>query len=535
MRHNLQRMWGLAVLMSWLAGAAMAGTLDETDTKFCDWRFSGAVEAGDLEAFGQVPPSATGVTLCLDSRGGDLTEGLAILQHVRSRYIRTRVLPGQICSGACALIFLGGSTVEGDGLLRFPQREIWAGARLGFSGAARSVDRTLDVAEGLFSIKVAEEQGDRLIEDHLYLQILRHRGADPYVIDTVGDAYMSNIPVMGVAAPEAFTTANIVNICDAVYLRYRLHDGTAGTLDSNFLSTAHSIANLRHARTKPVRAALRETEGGAVVQGYAGPYWAGSKYWQRECYVTIRKSDVAAYEGENAALGITGIAVEFRDYGGQDRDVTTFDPDSWQAATRLVGAYDVPPLLAYPFHARLDTLPAGPRAAAARAEGGPALPPPAPGFARFDGMDLAGGDLGRERASTGTECMSICQDTAGCDGATFDRWNGICFLKDISRSAHTLSQQPKSDVYVSGAQIDGILPARTKPVILRRAGKGFFDRPAFYFQGSSFEDCARQCLGETTCHAFNFIEETGACQVFDRPGEYYDRAGTEAGLKMQPL
>ena len=164
----------------------------------------------------------------------------------------------------------------------------------------------------------------------------------------------------------------------------------------------------------------------------------------------------------------------------------------------------------------------------------PALLAP-PGFARFDGMDMAGGDIDSRPADSGTACMEICRTTAGCDAATYDRWNRMCFLKDVTRSAKALSQHPKSDLYVAGGQIDGIHSAPTDPVILRRAGKGFFDRPAFYLQGKDFQDCADQCLTDSSCHAFNYIAETGACQVFDRPGEYFDRAGTEAGFKVQPL
>ncbi|OWU66625.1 hypothetical protein ATO3_27610 [Marinibacterium profundimaris] len=528
-------MWGFTVVVAWLSGQAMAGTLDDSELRFCDWRFSGAVEAGDLAAFDAIPASPRGTTLCLDSTGGDMAEGLKILTRVRDAHIRTRVLPGHACQGACALIFLGGATEDGAGLVRFPHREIWAGARLGFSGAGAAVDTALDMVEGLFALKVTEEQGHRLLEDHLFLQILRHRGSDPYMIDTVGDAYLSNIPVMGVAAPDPIGAEQITHICDAVYLRYRLHDGTAGPLDTDFRNTAHSISNLRRNRIGPIRGAVAAGEDG-TIHGYAGPYWAGSRYWQRECYVTIRPDDVAAYGGDNAALGITGIAVEFRDHGGADRDVAAFDPESWLSGTRLVGAYDVPPLLMHPFHARLDDLSPTDTAMAARAEGGPALPPPPPDFVRFDGMDLAGGDLETLSAvPTGEACLQACRETGECDGATYDRWNEICFLKDLGQSSNTLSKQPKSEVYAVGARIDALRPAQADPVILRRPGKGFFDRPAFYFQGQSFDDCATQCLEDDGCSGFNFVTETGACQVFDRPGEYFDRDGTEVGLKVQPF
>ena len=511
----------------------MAGDLTTLNTGFCDWSYAGPVRAEDLSQFEAARDNPAGTTLCLDSAGGEMEAGLALMAEVRSREIRTRVLPGHRCEGACALIFLGGATVDGAGLVRFPHREIWPGARLGF--AAGPDETALDVAERLFTLKVTEEQGHRLIEDHLFQQILRHRGDATYAIDTVGDAYLANIPVMGLAAPDPIGPAQITHICDAVYLRHRLHDGTAARLDQDFLSTAHSAANLGRNRIAPIEATVTPGPDGQILMGYAGPYWAGSKYWRRECYVTIRPSDIAAYSGDNAALGITGISVEFRDHGGAARDTAAFDPDGWMASTRLVGAYDVPPVLLYPFQARLDDLPLSPAAKPAQAAGGPPLPAPGAGFARFDGMDLAGGDLARQPATEGAECIAACRATPGCSAATHDRWNRMCFLKDLDATAAQLSRQPKSDVYVAGSGIDRVQEAPTPPVILRRAGKGFFDRPSFYFQASDFDDCAAQCLENGTCNAFNFLPETGACQVIDRPGEYFDRAGVEAGLKMQPL
>lgn len=535
MRRELRSILGGA-LVSWgLAGVGpvMAGDLSTQTTGFCDWTYAGTVRAADVAKFEAARENPSGTTLCLDSAGGDTVAGRALMTQVRERQIRTRVLPGHRCEGACALIFLGGATVDGAGLVRFPHREIWPGARLGFSAGPE--ETALDLAERLFSLKVSEEQGHRLIEDHLFQQILRHRGNSNYRIDTVGDAYLSNIPVMGLAPPDLIGPAQITHICDAVYLRHRLHDGTAGQLDKDFLSTAHSAANLEHNRIAPIEAAVIAGGDGQSLTGYAGPYWAGSKYWRRECYVTIRPGDIAAYGGDNAALGITGIAVEFRDHGGAARDITAFDPEGWMASTRLVGAYDVPPVLLYPLYARLDDLPLSPGAKAAQAAGGPPLPAPAPGFARFEGMDLAGGDLGRQGAADGAACIAACQATPGCTAATHDRWNRMCFLKDLDSTAAQLSRQPKSDVYVAGTGIDRLQEAPTSPVILRRAGKGFLDQPSFYFQASDFDDCAAQCLENGTCNAFNFLPESGACQVINRPGEYFDRAGVEAGLKMQPL
>ncbi|MEM8730071.1 MAG: PAN domain-containing protein [Pseudomonadota bacterium] len=535
MRRTLRQMWVAGLVLLSTVEPAVAGSLEQTSSAFCDWRLTGPLDADDTNSLDEIPADPEGTTLCLDATEGDLAAGLALLQQIRTQNIRTRVLPGHRCEGACALVLLGGVTAVGAGDARFPHREIWAGARVGFSASGDSSDQSFDVVAGLFEIKATQEMGHRLLEDHLFLQLLRHRGDTSYVIDSVGDAYLSNLPVMGVAAPAPVIADHIGHVCDAVYLRHRLYDGTAGPLDADVLSTAHALASLRANRAIPLQTTIQTDPETDTLFGYAGPYWAGSQYWQRECHVTVRPSDVAAYGGENAALGITGVAVEFRDYGGPVRDMTRFDPETWTNATRLVGAYDVPPVLMYPYHWRLEDLPATSQAVAARAEGGPVLPPPAPTFARFDGMDLAGGDLQSLPVESAAACRQACQSTPGCDSATHDLWNGVCFLKSLDQSSARLSRHPKSDVYVAGPRLDDIQPAQTPPVILRRDGKGFFDQPNDYYQSTDFEGCARQCLADPACNGFNFRAETGACQVFERPGEYFDRNGSAAGLKVQPL
>ena len=95
MGQHLQRMWGFWLVWLWFAGQAMAGTLAEVGTGFCDWRLSGPVAQGDLQAVSEIRRDPMGTTLCLEGAGGDLAEGLAILRHVRQRQIRTRVLQGR--------------------------------------------------------------------------------------------------------------------------------------------------------------------------------------------------------------------------------------------------------------------------------------------------------------------------------------------------------------------------------------------------------------------------------------------------------
>jgi hypothetical protein len=51
----------------------------------------------------------------------------------------------------------------------------------------------------------------------------------------------------------------------------------------------------------------------------------------------------------------------------------------------------------------------------------------------------------------------------------------------------------------------------------------------------TFKACRSFCEWEQGCVAFNFQPGNGTCELFDAPGEYFDRAGYELGMFYQPL
>lgn len=541
LRHLFSVLIGLSV--SCASGAALAGALERGDGDLCDWTLSGALSGDDAERLDQAAAAGPARTLCLNASGADMSAAWAVLTRVRAHAFQTRILPGHNCTDACGLAFLGGAVAHGAAPDTFPFRELWAGGRLAFprpmlAAQADQAETVLDLAYRLFALKRQTDLRQSVVSDYLFLRLLGPRQSDPFEIATVGDALLSGVTIVGLNFPLTPSEATVRHVCDASYITHRLSETPQPKDDDPaYLNAVNEIAALRWSRTKPPTTAIRLAQDGRSIFAYAGPYPSGSRYWRRECYVTFIPEDIAAYSGEHAADGITGIAVEFRDTGQTERDPANFDFAEWSRDTRLVGAFDMPPLSQFPFEAAIDGLPRNKAAAAVLAAAGGSVggSSAAADFARFQGYDLPGGDIGQAPAQTGAACMAACRaDPQNCDAATFDRWNGICLFKSFETTDGALYLRPKSDSFIAGAHIAKVDRAKVAPVILRRQGKAFFDQPDFYFDGPSFEACAAQCQETETCNGFNYIAPQSACQVFSRPPEFFDRDGSEIGLKYQP-
>ncbi|WP_417207171.1 hypothetical protein [Antarctobacter sp.] len=138
------RLWPLlASALTLLTPPAEAAEFEVLNThpEGCNVMLSGQISDGDRDRLTQVIPRSddlfdhTGspITLCLNSPGGSLLEGLEIAAYLRGTGIRSHVAAGDRCLSACALAFLGGTffSVE-DGLIPHRGRSIHARAVLGF-------------------------------------------------------------------------------------------------------------------------------------------------------------------------------------------------------------------------------------------------------------------------------------------------------------------------------------------------------------------------------------------------------------------
>jgi len=104
-------------------------------------RMTGMIERGDAEALRKalekvkaatsIAPDGTLATAELSSSGGDVYEGVAIGYVFRQFAVGTLVRATDVCFSACALAFLGGSTLP-PGAFPAPWRSIEFGGQVGF-------------------------------------------------------------------------------------------------------------------------------------------------------------------------------------------------------------------------------------------------------------------------------------------------------------------------------------------------------------------------------------------------------------------
>lgn len=221
------------------AGPTFAGEIEplgDFDSQ-CSYKFTGQVMPGDakkieaLNTFG-----SAGASLCFDSPGGSLLEGIAMFDAIWNAQMHTRVINGDECESACAVAWLGGGVQEGTLAVRFPSRSIEPGAVLGFHAPslnlpagqtypAKDVENAFRIAlksaEGFFDIKLTTDDSVNALNDFLYARILETPGDSMFRIGTVAEALMSNVLVSGVKAPEEILKSNLVHLCENAYLAHR--------------------------------------------------------------------------------------------------------------------------------------------------------------------------------------------------------------------------------------------------------------------------------------------------------------------------
>lgn len=536
----------LAILLHF--NAVHAGTLAKGDGRLCDWIFEGQIVKGDAARLETLRGGVDGKTLCLNSPGGSLLEGQAMFHLLWSRNLNTAILPGHQCASACAIAFLGGSTAQGTDLVRFMNRAIFPGAALGFHGPSLSLPQdtqnypaktvntsfelALKAAEQFFLINRTEDRGNKGLTDHLYHRILTTRADQMYWIKTVGDAILADVDLRGVRYPQRLNDQAVRNICDNLYLRggFPSATGTTETIDPGFIDTSHAIAGLTRDRVEGFFAVAAK-DG---KTGFAGPYYSGTKYYLIECHV-IDGSEALGEINERYLAG-ANFHVSLRS-SSDERDPKRVNLGAWYKSSNDLQERFVPAWYALPFNAPIDQLTPGKTLATARTISGVAASKIAAApdqFISFIGFDLGGGDLRHVKAHDPATCVAACRAASGCDAVTYDRWNRICFLKSVDRSRGELLQMPKATSFVSGGKLAQVRRSDRPSVIKKRSGKGFFDKTNLdAFTANAFQNCAWACESYPNCLALNYQPKRKWCELYEAPGEYFDRKGYEIGLKYQ--
>jgi hypothetical protein len=231
--------------------AASAGTLTETpNLEQCDYLFSGEVEPGDaLKIESMIPARYDGSRLCLNSPGGDFTEGLKMFQVIWNKdSVATLIRSGDSCMSACALAFLGGSLVQGTGTMRSKNTVIEPGARLGFHAPrlvlpqgnayeAATVQNayTLAISSSaeLFQLTQQVDTGAWGMTEFLFYQTLKTPPESIYEVDTVGKANLSGVQIANVPIPE-FSWTGFKNVCDTAIVMLGGNGEKADSIERSF-------------------------------------------------------------------------------------------------------------------------------------------------------------------------------------------------------------------------------------------------------------------------------------------------------------
>ncbi|APH70947.1 hypothetical protein BSQ44_05805 [Aquibium oceanicum] len=228
----------LGTLLS--SGSAGAAEIKPSTNPACVLALSGEIMRGDYSKFlaaaaaaypgaDEVRVSSSADTICLDSPGGDLTEGVSFARHFYSRGVGTVIDDGAECYSACAIMFMMG-TAQGSEV-SFVNRRLHVRGTLGFHRPYLNITtsgdidvRTLAIAydqayqSALDLISMGNEMSPwtavPMMRSDLIQQMLSHVGDDMFLIDTVDRVSRFGIETFGYELPVGLDRESAFYACE---------------------------------------------------------------------------------------------------------------------------------------------------------------------------------------------------------------------------------------------------------------------------------------------------------------------------------
>lgn len=220
------------------ASAATVTPMPDQDT--CRLLLSGPIEQGDFDRFliaaktafvpiEDVGESTASNTMCLDSPGGSLLEGMQFARHFYENGVGTVVRSGDLCASACALMFMMGRAVGPE--VSFISRKLHIDGALGFHRPSlrlpiddafdsRDLEASYDMAVTsvvdyiVLANKTAPWSNKPMVLSDLVERIFATPGDDIYFIDTVEKAVRWDIDLMGVRYPSQIDEERAYYACE---------------------------------------------------------------------------------------------------------------------------------------------------------------------------------------------------------------------------------------------------------------------------------------------------------------------------------
>ena len=200
----------------------------------CEFRLEGEIFPGDLKKMPRKPEG-----LCLNSPGGNFSEGLSIAKYIMDSGIPTVLEPGSECLSACAFIFLAGS-IKGSNAWQ-PARQMHAKSKLGFHAPfinpAWLPSKGLKPEDVVEAHRAARKSTHKLIDlfvrssyaagvsknvlwvpPSLIRAALEQGPSDFFYVDTIGKVGNFRIDLEGMPLTKRNDVKDYSNLCRNIYL-----------------------------------------------------------------------------------------------------------------------------------------------------------------------------------------------------------------------------------------------------------------------------------------------------------------------------
>ncbi len=450
----MKRLGVLISMIFWVA-AANAGELrflSDGSEDLCHYRFEGRIAKGDAAKLDAIPTSAGTKTVCFDSPGGDFVEARAMFDALWAGNLRSTVLPGERCEGACVLAFLGGSAQRGAGQDRSGMRELHLGGTVGVhspgfpvqrgqSFSARDVEvgmqKVARATQALQDVRLTRRNGLQGMTGYLFDRFLRTPSTAMFQIDRVGRAVMADLQIFGVAYPGPFSKRHALSVCDLAYLQSRPLARDGVSIEKSLRAMQRDAGKVVQGTSHLDRVQVVSHNGAqaTLVRGYP----AAAHQSELLCRIDLPVGEkFAGYAGihdyrkqaQDRGFDVAFVVVPRL----QSRDFRRFD----------TGQLDAPNFRTFvPFYAiygaetRLEDLPRQIEVVTSRRADLPRLnfaepqELPRARFTRLESIDLVGADLTTRgfRPVSLSACERICRETDGCRAYTWVRDKEWCFPK----------------------------------------------------------------------------------------------------------
>jgi hypothetical protein len=345
-RHIAEGLMVLGIsILPGLVDSAQAATVTKSPKGLCVLRLEGEIVDGDLKRLEAMATSAfKGVdgessekdTICLNSPGGSVSEGVRLSEFFYKNGVGTVIDDGDKCYSICAIMFMMGIAQGPE--VNFVNRKLHVAGSLGFYRPYLAIDsdelvraRVLNSAhdaaiESIMKIMILANNhvpwsNSTMMRPDLIQQMLNHIGDDLFYIDTVEKAGRFEIELIGTAEQKGLTEEQAYYACEnSFHWQVGLMDEKA-----DFVALKKALGSNGSADVVKLVRDDGKTRFYSVTSGDAGYSEAGCLLAQKETHI-----EGCGYNGMyNVLLGQGQCTMaDFEDRGVYVPRLATYKPDT---------------------------------------------------------------------------------------------------------------------------------------------------------------------------------------------------------------